>query len=142
MRLRLFTYNTKLSTWFCSTVQRRDFLTLHGGGILHSAQICLPDIEHIYLPGELALSCNPSYWEARTVGWFEVLRPLPGCHKDVQVRTMVFLLWMATRGRQGSPMKKLGQTTCRTEWREFESRLDQRIQTQFSILLCTVHCTV
>jgi hypothetical protein len=29
------------------------------------------------LPGEVALSCNPSYWEARTVGWLEVERPLP-----------------------------------------------------------------
>ena len=29
-----------------------------------------------YRPGELALSCNPSYREVRTVGWFEVLRPL------------------------------------------------------------------
>jgi hypothetical protein len=27
-------------------------------------------------PGEVALSCNPSYWEARTVGWTEVERPL------------------------------------------------------------------
>jgi hypothetical protein len=24
------------------------------------------------LPGDVALSCNPSYWEARTVGWLEV----------------------------------------------------------------------
>jgi hypothetical protein len=27
------------------------------------------------LPGDVALSCNPSYWEARTVGWLEVERP-------------------------------------------------------------------
>jgi hypothetical protein len=26
-------------------------------------------------PGEVALSCNPSYWEARTVGWFEAEKP-------------------------------------------------------------------
>jgi hypothetical protein len=28
-------------------------------------------------PGEVALLCNPSFWEARTVGWLELERPLP-----------------------------------------------------------------
>jgi hypothetical protein len=28
------------------------------------------------MPGDVALSCNPSYWEAKTVGWLEVERPL------------------------------------------------------------------
>jgi hypothetical protein len=27
------------------------------------------------LPGDVALSCNPSYWEARIVGWLEVDKP-------------------------------------------------------------------
>jgi hypothetical protein len=28
-----------------------------------------------YRPEDVALSCNPSYWEARIVGWLEVDRP-------------------------------------------------------------------
>ena len=40
--------------------------------------ICIGSIRNMDWPGELdwlgelALSCNPSYREARTVGWFEV----------------------------------------------------------------------
>jgi hypothetical protein len=33
------------------------------------------------LLGDMALSCNPSYWEARIVGWLEVDRP--SCYKPM-----------------------------------------------------------
>jgi hypothetical protein len=39
-------------------------------------------------PGELALSCNPSYWEARIVGWLEVERSPHSKPIDFWSRTM------------------------------------------------------
>jgi len=36
----------------------------------------LPIIKGGYSPGDVALSCNPSYWGARTVEWLEAARPL------------------------------------------------------------------
>ena len=63
------------------------------------------------MPGVLAHSCYPSYGEARTVGWLEVLLPLPQWLLDFifYVRTVAFLLWWATRGGKSSSMMKQGQ---------------------------------
>ena len=50
-----------------------------------------PSIYKLMWPGLLAH--YPSYWEARTVGWIEVSRPLPLWLQDFYVCTMAFLLW-------------------------------------------------
>ena len=93
-------------------------------------------------PGELALSCNPSYLrEARTVGWLEVKRLKPPGRRDSAAE-----LWSPCGGtvngrRSSSYYKRRPCWMLQHQKTEFEPQARyQHSQTQFLYCNCVKRC--
>jgi hypothetical protein len=92
-----------------------------------------PKCKFHFMPGEVALSFNPSYWEARTVGWFEAERPLSASSDGFPGPHYGFLLGNGVSGAGQSQLTKKTWHFCSSEGIPGEHS-SQHSQTLFSIL--------
>jgi hypothetical protein len=69
-KIGIFGFCKNVRKKFSTFLQKRKFFEIFA----KAKNFCETKLQ----PGDVALSCNPSYWGARIVGWFEVESP-PHC---------------------------------------------------------------